>query len=110
MNFIRGDFIAGFQCIVHSEPHLGCAVSFIGVDPYIQYNQKKQVIGGAEFEIIDTYAKAYGFTPKLRREPTYDKSSWDVGGETIIRGMVGSVGRSTCLYITQSTQLNGHLK
>ena len=68
------------------------AVSFIGVDPYIQYNQNKQVVGGAEFEIINTYAKAYGFMPKLRREPTYDMSSWDVGGETIIRGMVGSVG------------------
>ena len=66
-------------------------VSFIGVDPYIQYNQNKQVVGGAELEIIDTYAKAYGFMPKLRREPTYDMSSWDVGGQTIIRGMVGSV-------------------
>ena len=69
-----------------------CVVSFIGVDPYIQYNQNKQVVGGAELEIIDTYAKAYGFMPKLRREPTYDMSSWDVGGQTIIRGMVGSVG------------------
>ena len=67
------------------------AVSFIGVDPYIQYNQKKEVVGGAEFEIISTYAKAYGFMPKLRREPTYDMSSWDVQGETVIRGMVGSV-------------------
>ena len=74
------------------------AVSFIGVDPYIQYNQNKQVVGGAEFEIIDTYAKTYGFMPKLRREPTYDMSSSDVGGETIIRGMVGSVG-FYCLWI-----------
>ena len=93
-------------------------VSFIGVDPYIQYNQNKQVVGGAEFEIISTYAKAYGFHPKLRREPTYDKSHWsNVDGQwsmvkgpkggnvgardqrrnpgegTIVRGMVGSVGR-----------------
>ena len=71
-----------------------CLVSFIGVDPYIQYNQNKQVVGGAELEIIYTYAKAYGFMPKLRREPTYDMSSWDVGDQSIIRGMVGSV----CFY------------
>ena len=74
------------------------AVSFIGVDPYIQYNQKKQVVGGAEFEIIDTYARAYGFMPKLRREPTYDLSEWNVSGETVIRGMVGSVGfKCSCM-------------
>ena len=60
------------------------------------------MVGGAEFEIIDTYAKAYGFMPKLRREPTYDMSSWDVGGETIIRGMVGSVG-FYCLRINPSS-------
>ena len=50
------------------------------------------MVGGAEFEIIGTYAKAYGFTTELRREPTVDKSLMDVGGETVIRGMVGSVG------------------
>ena len=64
------------------------------MDPYIQYNPESQVIGGAELEIIDTYGKAYGFMPKLRREPTYDSSSWDARGEgeTFIRGPVGKVG------------------
>ena len=66
------------------------AVSFIGMDPYIQYNKDSQVIGGAELDIIDTYAKAYGFMPKLRREPTYDSSSWDPRGEgeIYVRGPV----------------------
>ena len=67
-------------------------VGFIGVDPYIQYNEKKEVVGGAEFDIIDMYAKEYGFTPELRREPTIDISVLEEGGETIIRGNVGSVG------------------
>ena len=71
-----------------------CAVSFIGMDPYIQYNEESIAYGGAEFELIDTYAKAYGFTPKLRREPTYDSSTWDARGEgeTFIRGPVAKVG------------------
>ena len=60
------------------------------MDPYIQYNKDSQVIGGAELDIIDTYAKAYGFMPKLRREPTYDSSSWDPRGEgeIYVRGPV----------------------
>ena len=71
-----------------------CPVSFIGMDPYIQYNEESIAYGGAEFELIDTYAKAYGFTPKLRREPTYDSSTWDARGEgeTFIRGPVAKVG------------------
>ena len=72
------------------------------MDPYIQYNEESIAYGGAEFELIDTYAKAYGFTPKLRREPTYDSSTWDARGEgeTFIRGPVAKV-RSTfyCLNI-----------
>ena len=62
------------------------------MDPYIQYNEGV-VTGGAELDIINVYAKAYGFTPKLRREPTYDSSSWDARGEdeTYIRGPVAKV-------------------
>ena len=67
------------------------------MDPYIQYNKDSQVIGGAELDIIDTYAKAYGFMPKLRREPTYDSSSWDPRGEgeTFVRGPVHKAGFTT---------------
>ena len=71
---------------------LQLTVGFIGVDPYIQYNEQKEVVGGAEFDIIDMYAREYGFTPELRREPTIDMSVREEGGETIIRGNVGSVG------------------
>ena len=68
-------------------------VSFIGMDPYIQYNEDSVAYGGAEFELIDTYAKAYGFTPKLRREPTYDSSTWQAKGEgeNYVRGPVPKV-------------------
>ena len=69
------------------------------MDPYIQYNKESQVVGGAELEIIDTYAKAYGFLPKLRREPTYDSSSWDPRGEgeTFVRGPVSKAGFTNTL-------------
>lgn len=75
-----------------------CPVSFIGMDPYIQYNTESQVIGGASIEIIDTYAKAFGFMPKLRREPSFDSTSWDVDQGPGIRGPVGKVGLYS-LYI-----------
>ena len=70
------------------------SVSFIGMDPYIQYNEDSVAYGGAEFVLIDTYAKAYGFTPKLRREPTYDSSTWQANGEGeyYVRGPVPKVG------------------
>ena len=79
------------------------------MDPYIQYNEESIAYGGAEFELIDTYAKAYGFTPKLRREPTYDSSTWDARGEgeTFIRGPVAK-GGFYCLNILPYHWLTGH--
>ena len=81
-----------------------CPVSFIGMDPYIQYNPESQVIGGAELEIIDTYGKAFGFTPKLRREPSFDSTSW-VKGETGIRGPVAKVESPKVMKIVIDLQI-----
>ena len=73
------------------------------MDPYIQYNKDSIAYGGAEFELIDTYAKAYGFTPKLRREPTYDSTTWQAKGEgeNYVRGPVPKVGYKLVLIWEQ---------
>ena len=54
----------------------------VGPVPYVISNKKKEWVGGAEFDIMDIYAKKFGFTPKFKRE-----SSWDREG-----GMVDMVG------------------
>ena len=48
-------------------------IAVIGVTPYILYNKEKEIIGGAEFPIIDVYAKKFNFTPSFIRAPSYDK-------------------------------------
>ena len=47
-------------------------VSVIGVPPYVLYNEKKEWKGGAEFQIIDIYAKKFSFTPILVKAPAFD--------------------------------------
>ena len=48
-------------------------VAVIGVTPHILYNKEKEIIGGAEFPIIDVYAEKFNFTPSFIRAPSYDK-------------------------------------
>ena len=47
-------------------------VSVIGIPPYVLYNDKREWNGGAEFQIIDIYAKKFSFTPILIKAPAFD--------------------------------------
>ena len=47
-------------------------ISVIGVYPYVVYGEDKEWVGGTEFQVIDVYAKKFGFTPKLMRATGYD--------------------------------------
>ena len=64
-------------------------VSVVGANPYVIYNKKNDWIKkenikkwdtyhGTEFEVIDLYAKKFGFTPKYIRA-----ASWDGNGSVI---------------------------
>ena len=59
-------------------------VAVIGLAPYVLYNDNGEWKGGVEFEIIEIWGKAFGFTPKLLRVDSYDKEDPP--------GMVYSVG------------------
>ena len=47
-------------------------ISVIGVYPYVVYGEDREWVGGTEFQVIDVYAKKFGFTPKLMRATGYD--------------------------------------
>ena len=47
-------------------------ISVIGVYPLVVYGEDKEWVGGTEFQVIDVYAKKFGFTPKLMRATGYD--------------------------------------
>ena len=47
-------------------------ISVIGVYPYVVYGADKEWAGGTEFQVIDVYAKKFGFTPELMRATGYD--------------------------------------
>ena len=40
-------------------------VSMFGGSPYVKWGPNKTLAGGAEADIINIYAKKFGFTPKL---------------------------------------------
>ena len=46
-------------------------ISVIGAYPFVKYGKDKEWIGGTEFQVIDVYAKKFGFTPKLMRAKGY---------------------------------------
>ena len=49
-------------------------ISVIGGHPYIVYNEKREWVGGSEFQIVDVYAKKFGFTPKFIRAKGFDNA------------------------------------
>ena len=49
-------------------------VSVVGAHPYIVYNEKREWVGGSEFQIVDVYAKKFGFTPKFIRAKGFDNA------------------------------------
>ena len=40
-------------------------IAVFGGAPYIILNKEKELIGGVELQIMDIYAKKFGFTPKF---------------------------------------------
>ena len=47
-------------------------ISVIGSNPYVIFDENKQWAGGSEFQVVDVYAKKFGFTPKFIRAKGYD--------------------------------------
>ena len=46
-------------------------ISVIGAYPFVIYGKDKEWIGGTEFQVIDVYAKKFGFTPNYMRAAGY---------------------------------------
>ena len=42
----------------------------MGPAPYVILNDEKEWIGGAEFKIVDIYARKFGFTPNFKKAPS----------------------------------------
>ena len=59
-------------------------VAVVGVAPYVLYGPNRTWLGGAEFDNIKIWEKAFGFKAKLINTASYDKSDPP--------GMVFSVG------------------
>ena len=47
-------------------------ISIMGLSPYVIKNDKKDIIDGAELQIIAIYAKKFDFKPNLIPAPTFD--------------------------------------
>ena len=47
-------------------------ISVIGIPPLVVYGEDKEWVGGTEFQVIDVYAKKFGFTPNFMRATGYD--------------------------------------
>ena len=47
-------------------------ISVVGVHPFVVYGENKDWIGGTEFQVVDIYAKKFGFTPKFIKAAGYD--------------------------------------
>ena len=39
-------------------------ISIIGMLPFVVRNEKKEIIGGVELQIVELYAKKFGFKPR----------------------------------------------
>ena len=44
-------------------------IAVVGPAPYVITNKEKEWVGGAEFQIMDIYAKKFGFKPKFIMAP-----------------------------------------
>ena len=47
-------------------------ISVGGAYPYVVYGKDKEWVGGIEFQVIEVYAKKFGFEPELMRATGYD--------------------------------------
>ena len=47
-------------------------VSVFGAYPYVIIGKDKKLAGGTEFQVIDIYAKKFGFTPKFMKGKGFD--------------------------------------
>ena len=47
-------------------------ISVVGVHPFVVYDEAKEWVGGTEFQVVDVYAKKFGFTPKFMTSTGYD--------------------------------------
>ena len=47
-------------------------ISVFGAYPFVIYGKEKEWMGGTEFQVIDVYARKFGFTPELMRATGFD--------------------------------------
>ena len=47
-------------------------ISVVGAYPYVIYGEDKEFLGGTEFQVVDVYAKKFGFTPKFMISKGFD--------------------------------------
>ena len=47
-------------------------ISVVGVHPFVVYDEANEWVGGSEFQVVDVYAKKFGFKPKFMRATGYD--------------------------------------
>ena len=47
-------------------------VSVFGAYPYVTIGKDNELAGGTEFQVIDIYAKKFGFTPKFMKGKGFD--------------------------------------
>ena len=59
-------------------------VSIIGAYPYMIYNKENGIIGGADIDIIELYARKFDFIPKIMKAPSADGAGGKVDMESII--------------------------
>ena len=60
-------------------------VAVMGLAPYVLFDENREWDGGVEFELIEIWGNAFGFTPKLFKVTSYDNEDPP--------GMVHSVGK-----------------
>ena len=55
------------MCPSHLQNPTGkeLAIGILGMLPYVIRNEKREIIGGVELQIIELYAKKFGFKPRL---------------------------------------------
>ena len=58
-------------------------ISVLGISPFVIKNEKKEVVDGAELQIIALYSKKFDFKPKLIPAPSMDGDGGMI--DTVIR-------------------------
>ena len=54
------------MCPSHLQNPMGkeLTIGILGMLPFVIRNEKKEIIGGVELQIIELYAKKFGFKPR----------------------------------------------